>query len=201
MNAVVPAAPAVAPAALSHTFALARPVNGKDGQPLAALTVAEPEQRHIVNAEREHAGSEAAQAVHMLAALTGLPRESVLAMSIADAQRIQRWMGQVMAEAIAIDAPADPSEGARTFGLVAPIETDAVPVASVTVRAPDLAASIVVEKFKGDGQRLAAMIAELSGLSLPVVLRMKRRDVARIERWLAPFVTGSFSPTGDPGEM
>lgn len=189
-----------APAPLTHTFLLARPLKSKSGEAIDRITVMEPEQHHVVTAEREHPTSEMQQAVHMLAALTKLPREQILGMSIPDAQRIQQWMGRIMAESGLVDKPARIDEDHRTFVLRAPIETDRMPVTEVTVRVPDLASSIVAEKFKTESERLAAMIADLSGLKIPIVLRMKRRDIVRIEGWLTPFVIGSSSQQGEHGE-
>lgn len=186
-------------APLQHTFVLSRPLKSQAGAIIRQITVTEPEQHHVVAAERAHPSSETEQSVHMLAALTGLHRDQVLGMSIPDAQRIQRWMERIMADAGHGDPPARFDEDYRTFVLCAPVETDRVPLTEVTVRPPDLASSIVAEKFKSESERLAAMIAELTGLTIPLVLRMKRRDIARIERWLTPFVVGSFSNEDEPG--
>jgi hypothetical protein len=91
--------------------------------------------------------------------------------------------------------PLDPT---RTFDLYGPVETNDGKVARVTLREPDLESAVAVERMnETSAQATAAMIASLSGLTIPVVMRMKQRDVVRMERWL-DFFSDAGSPPPTP---
>lgn len=184
----------------TRTFTLTRPLKDAEGNEVRELTLVEPELRHAVQAERAHPTSPSKQTIHLIAALGGVTEGVIERLVVKDAREIQRWLARLDTAAALRDHF---EEGAleQTFELSVPIPTDKAPITRVTVRAPDLGASVAVERFKLDGEVKAALIAYLADLTIPVVMRMKRRDVARIEGWLGPFVDDVNSEKdSSPGE-
>ncbi len=92
----------------------------------------------------------------------------------------------------------------RAFVLQVPVAgAGPAPLTSITVREPDLEAGIAVERSSETAAgATAAMIAALSGQSIPTVMRLAQRDVSRIERWLDFFSSaGEPSPAPTPAEI
>lgn len=193
------AAPAqVVPEAATKTFKLRKPLKGGE---LTELTLDEPTFGHVCRAVREHPNSAAEQTIHMIAALGGESAEVIKGMFIRDARDIEMWFNSLDIAAVLGDKDrysADDYEA--TFVLSVPVPTDKKPITEITVRAPDLGASVMAEKFKTNEERTAALIADLSGQTLQVISRIKRRDIARMEAWLGPIVAESDSLPDELGE-
>lgn len=182
----------------SKVFKLAVPIADDAGSTWTSITLREPTLRDQANIQRRTTLSGTEQAAQLIAALSGIPESAVRRLKTRDVRRMERWQRRLVDEAIALDITAD-DDGAlapsKTFRLASPIETEATPITEITVREPDLEAGIAIEKFKTAGEQTAAMLAALSGLPIPAVMRLAARDVARIERWLS-----FFSKDGDLSE-
>ena len=124
--------------------------------------------------------------------MSGLPVESLNKVIIGDGKRIDKWLSELNVEALLEDQEREvddeEDEFERTFELLLPIATDSKPLTSITLRAPDLGCAVLAENFDTESSKLAAILAELSGLTMQVILRLSRRDVARMEAWIGPFV-------------
>lgn len=164
---------------------LAVPVEDK-GVVIGEVTVQEPELRHQIAAERTSSQTE--QAIRLISQLTGLPESVARRLKFRDAARIRGWVGGLMDSIEPLDCDPLLEGGPKTFQLLVPID-GGKPINEITIQEPDIEAGIAVEKFKHQHEQDAAMIAALSGLTIPVVSRLKMRDVARIKAWLLPFVT------------
>jgi len=176
--------------ALSKTFKLAVPIRDDSGKVWSEITIAEPELRHRVHVQRQKTASLAEQTARMLSALSEVPEAAIRRMKQRDARSCNRWIEAVVRSGIEADLLAeaageiaDPFSDPRTFELMAHVPTDGAPVTSVTVREPDIETGIAVERMELEGEKTAALIAACSGLVIPVVMRMRLRDVARLERW------------------
>ena len=187
-----PAPPSREPERL--TLKLSRPIKADDGRTWSEITIVEPELSHHIEADRKASGMERAIAIY--ATISGIPEDAIRRLKTIDAKAIQRWINGLRGG----EPPVD-NGGVWTFSLAFPIEVDGQPVAQISLREPDLEAGIALEKFNGKpNAQIAASIAALSGLTIPIVRRMKMRDVAQFEAWLYPFVADTTSETS-PGAM
>lgn len=197
------AKPTPAPAAAADnlkrlTLALSRPIADDAGQSWSTLTFSEPDLGARMAAERETT-SEVAQVTRLFAELSGVPETAIAKLKTPDARKVNAWLDALGDDD---DATAPTVEGDRhTFTLLCPIVLDGQePIKTITLREPDLAAGIAVERFKRRHEITAATIAALSGLTIPVVSRLKMRDAGRVEAWLIPFVADTDS-TADLGAI
>lgn len=184
--------PASAPTPiLKRTFTLSRPIFDEKGTTWTELTLVEPELQHQVKAQRGKTSTHTEQVAGFFAALSGVPEAAIRKLKTRDAHRMKAWV-----DTLSADGPedAEPSlhESERRFELVCPIITDNMPLTALTVREPDLECAIAVERMATQAERTAALIASLSGVTIPIIMRMKMRDVVRIESWL-----GFFLPDGE----
>lgn len=182
--------------AAQETFKLTRPISSDgDGDPIDTLTMVEPELRHVAAAERKYPRNASAQSAHLIAALASISEDQARQLLFQDVQVIERWLLSIERKACFADDPPAPGEFVRTFALSVPVPTDKLPLAEVTLKAPDLGASIAVEDVKGksEADRVAALIAYLAGVTIPIVMRMKRRDIKRLEGWLSPLAAPEAS--------
>lgn len=182
---------AAAPAGESRVFVLSRPIEDK-GQPLAELKLSEPELRHMIVAERKPSGAELA--VSLIAQLSGASEAAIRRLKLKDLRAIEAWIRDLrLTSSCAFEEDA---AGGALFVLSSPIETNGTPIERLRLREPDIEASIAVEKFSKPHEQTAAMIAALTDLTIPVVTRLKLRDLAVIEAWLTPFVDDTGSKAG-----
>lgn len=175
---------------LVRTFRLKVPVADKTGRVHTSLTIVEPEQHHYALMQREGGGTKGS--IAMIAALAKVPVDVIEGLRQRDHNPIKSWIEGLLDDVSAGDPKADPDAmGDQTWTCVlrASIPTDGAPVTSVTVREPNVGSGIATEKMKTEADQTAALIAQLTGHVIPVIMRMKRRDVVRIERWIAPFST------------
>ncbi len=171
-----------------RTFDLKVPIVDDKGRSYDKLTVHEPEQHHYV--EMQRAGRGVAASFVLIAALTSVPASAIAQLRHRDHNPIKAWIEEIVSPPQAGDPVADPeAAGEQTWqcDLLAAIPTNAAPVTRVTVCEPTIGSGIACEKMKTEAEQTAALIAQITGLTIPVVMRMKRRDVVRIERWIAPF--------------
>lgn len=122
-----------------------------------------------------------------LAATAAAARTAIDAAKAAVAEAVTdeaRAAAQAVLDA-ATDNPFKPDlESTRTFRLAVPLTMPgAAPVEMITLREPDLETGIAVEKAD-KAVASAAMLAVLSGHTIPTVSRLSQRDVVRMERWL-----------------
>lgn len=173
------------------TLTLSRPIADDAGQSWSALTFVEPDLGSQMAAERETT-SEVSQVTRLFSELSGVPENAIAKLKTRDAHKINAWLASLGDDDAAI---APTVEGDRhTFTLLCPIVLDGQePIKTIALREPDLAAGIAVERFKRRHEIQAATIAALSGLTIPVVSRLKMRDAGRIEAWLIPFVADTDS--------
>lgn len=172
------------------TFVLAVPVEDKD-QVIDTVTVIEPELRHHIEAER--AAGQAESAVKLIARMTGLSEAAARKMKFRDANSIKKWVAGLIDGVEPLDCDPLVEGGPKEFKLIVPIADGAKVITSVTIQEPDIESGIAIEKFKKQHEQDAAMIAVLSGLTIPVVSKLKMRDVSRIKAWLLPFVSATDS--------
>jgi hypothetical protein len=188
--------------ALRKTFKLAVPVRDDAGHVWSEITVVEPELLHRVHVQRQKTATRAEQTARLIAALSGVPEPVVRRMKTRDAHTISHWIDDVVESGARADALAEMASGeerrhetSRSFQLLAPVLTADRPVTEVTVVEPDLEAGIAVEKMDLEAEKTAALIAICAGVTIPVVMRMKLRDIVRIERWMDFFFNaGEASP-------
>lgn len=137
-----------------------------------------------------------ARTIAFWAHIAGVPVKVMESLKTRDAAKIQKWLRE--AALLEEPPPGHIDDGdKRTFNLIVPINDGRTP--RITLREPDLAAGIAVEKFKNEHEQMAASIAVLAGITIPEANQLDMRDVDRIEAWLVPFVAGSSSTDGDPG--
>lgn len=178
-----------------RTFTLSGPIADTTGNLVTTITLSEPELGHLMLAEHEKSGGE--QAAALISQLSGIPKAALRRLKLADLKAFERWMREL--REIGGAAYEDDGAGGAVFTLALPIPVEGgKAIDKLRLRTPDLDASIAVEKFKKQHEQTAAMIAALADLTIPVVRRLKIRDVAVIEAWLAPFVTESEAPAS-PG--
>ena len=188
-------------ARLAQTFDLRKPVLNAAGEKVDQVTAREPLQIDILKVAREGKSGQADQSVSLMALLTDLPVESVRKMLIADARAIEAWLQRINREALTGDADPDEDVFERTFELLVPVETDTAPLTELTIEAPTLESSIAAEKFKTEPEQTCAFLAALSGKTIPLMQKLSRRDVIRMEVWLAPFVQDGGLPMTEAGEI
>ena len=83
---------------------------------------------------------------------------------------------------------------ARTFDLSrAIVDAAGKEARQITLREPDLAAAMTMERHTAEADRLAALVAALAGLPEHQARRLAAEDLATIERWL-----WTFCDTGTP---
>lgn len=104
-------------------------------------------------------------------------------------------MGHIPPPAATTEAAAWQPEPQFTLTLAAPVQGQA----SITVKAPSLGAAVGLAKFKSEAEQTAAMIAKLSGWTIPQVNRLRMTDVAAIEDYLAPFSKPGARKRATPG--
>lgn len=181
-----PAAAAATNDVRKQTFTLVRPIPGPSGE-LAALTLMEPQLKHMIVAERKK--SRAEQAMSLISALSGVPEVHLKRLKIQDVRAMERWADGLRTSKTATVNPL-PEGGAEVI-LTAPIQAGSATVSTIRLREPDLEASVAVESFEKPFEMTAAMIAALADLTIPVITQLTTADVAAIEEWLAPFVDSS----------
>lgn len=179
------------------TIDLSRPISDDAGMTWTEVTVSEPELGQMMTAERDTI-SDVTEAMRLFAEVSGLPEIAIGRLKTKDAMAIRKAVDSFEKHASKVDARIDGDR--HTLTLDAPIELPGQPpISQITLREPDMAVGVIVEKIKKMRARQAAMIAELSGLKIPVLRHLKARDIARIEAWLGPFVSDDAS-TEEDGE-
>lgn len=176
------------------TFELSRPVADEAGKVYTEITVEEPSLADFIQADRKSA-SPAEKGIVIIAIAGHLPIEAVKRMKLPDANRIKRWLERLRDKA-AGEGHDEPTDDGRVFELITPIQNGTQTVSRVTLIEPDLGSGVAVEKFKSEHEQTAALIATLSGLTIPVVHQLRLRDIARMEAWFYPFLDDTTS--GDP---
>lgn len=179
---------------LTKEFSLHRPIPDADGKPVVLVTVEEPRLGHAVVAGRKKGANQ--QTIALLSQVMGLPEDSVKKMKIVDATRINAWLKSIND---GHKVKEDASTGEVTLTLLTPIRDGNKKITEITLREPDLEAGIAVEKWETQHEQLAATIASLSGLTIPIVNQLRFRDLAAIEGWLAPLGDELTSVVDDLG--
>lgn len=181
----------------SVTIKLGRPIT--DGQTTwTELTITPPTLGHHMASEQNGVGM--SQVVSLYASLAAVPVEAMKGLKTVDARKLEKAIEKLNSGKDA-PAPVPHDVDGATFKLLTPIDAGGGRMlGSITLREPDLAAGIAIEKFQRDHEQTAASIAVLSGLTMPVVAALAMRDVRRIEAWLLPFVNDSNSSISD-GEI
>jgi hypothetical protein len=183
----------------SRTVTLARQIATKGGARIETLTLVPMELRHSMMSETQRGG--AAQAAALIAALAGIADADARRLSLQDLRAIEA------APATAARLPTlTPTGEGVAVTLAHPITIDGgAKVERLQLRVPDIEASIAVEAVarneRRDGvlvplnpaEQTAAMLATLTGFTIPDVARLRMIDVAAIEAWLLPFVNASSS--------
>jgi len=200
------------PSGETFTLTLSKPIKGDDGRVWETLTAVEPELRHVVaagmpltvttivngkpavQAARTRTAQE--QTIALVSAITGIPETAVSRMKVRDAKAINGWVDDLRRQAFEAAAPVDDDDGA-TFALLAPIADGGRVISELHVREPDLAAGVATEPFKTEGEQMRAMIASLTGLTIPVINGLKLRDVTRVEAYVVPLLDGSTPNAGN----
>lgn len=173
----------------TRTFTLTRPVVDDAGKEYATITIAEPELHHQVQVERKKTAGESEITAALIGLLSGLPDAAVRRLKLRDVIAIKTWLDGVISSGVKADlareaaAPLSLDEPERPFELLVPVALSDGVLTRITVREPDLEAGIAVERFALPSEQTAALIATCSGQIIPNVMRMKVRDVRRIERW------------------
>lgn len=188
-----PGAAAPEAVGLSRIFMLRRPIVDQ-GVTVAEITLVEPELRHLTIAERKPSGGE--EALSLISQLSGVSEAALRGLKLQDMRAIQRWIDGLRVESTATHVEQD--EGA-IFTLSVPLPTATGSIDKLRLREPDVECSIAVEKFKKPREQTAAMLAALADLTIPIVSRIKVRDLSLIEAWLTPFVM-DIESTGGTGE-
>lgn len=192
---------ATAPAVTKYTYTLKSPIT-IDGETLTEVSLCEPELRHRIASQRSNSGSEIERFIVYVAALSGLPESTVRRLKHRDGKGIRELISQVSLRGVRADLMQEaadgnglsvPQGGRKTFDLLVPIPTDGDPLRSIDVEEPDVAAGLAVEKFKTEGEQVAALIATMSGQIIPLITRMRECDVKRIERWFDFFLNDGAS--------
>lgn len=175
------------PSGATLTLHLSRPLSNGAAS-LTQLLINEPELRHVVLAGRAKGMQE--QTIALIAAMAGLPIDVIGRLKMRDAKAITSWFDGLRAAALADDGFVDDADG-RTFTLTVPITDNGRVITEIRVREPDLAAGVATEPFKTEGEQMQAMIASLTGLTIPVVAGLRLRDVTRIEAYVTPLLDGT----------
>lgn len=186
----------------TRTFRLAVPIRVDDGKEIAELTLTEPRLVDAMRLEKQGFSTATEASAGLLALLSGVPDAIIRKLKMRDAMSMQRWIQALADGALSADADLDAdtalAAGAHSFALSAALPTDTAPVTALTLREPDVESAIAVERFKGQHERTAALIATLSGQIIPVVQKLAMRDVERIERWLDFFSNAGGEPAPQP---
>jgi hypothetical protein len=167
------------------TITLAAPITDAAGKQIKSLDVREQLLRDRIEAERSKTASATMRAAQVIASMAGIPADLALTLKTRDAAKIVAWPRTLEQR----DDEFDRDAGKHRFELLVPIATDGADITELTIREPDLAASVAAEKFSNEGEALAAMIAVLGDTTIPIATRLAVRDVERIEAWLLPFMT------------
>lgn len=167
------------------TLVLRSPIPGPGGE-VREITLTEPTAAKTAAALRS--GADKGDAA-LIAECAGLPVASVGKLKISASAKISRWLKDLNVSALASDGDRDLEEEERTFDLLVPFSYDGRRIERVTATEPDLDAVTAAAKAGSPGDVTIALVAAVIGEPRKVVTRMAWRDVARIEAWLAPFVT------------
>jgi len=176
-----------------RVFALVHPIT-HDDRTWDTIELPPPTLAHVIYGEARAKGTMAR--VHQLSFMSGVPVEAVRSLKLRDMRAVLAWFAELDKTASG-EAQIEPGEA--TFELGTPLTSNGVTIAHLTVREPDLNASIVAEKFADKPyQGIAAMLAQLSGHPIAVIHKLTMADLARIEAWFVPFVdaTGSMDAGG-----
>lgn len=83
------------------------------------------------------------------------------------------------------------------FPLARPIEHDGKTISEITIdRPPNVGDLVAGDAFTGNVKRTAAILASMTGITLPAIFKMSSRDFVAIGRVLAPML----GENDDPGE-
>lgn len=179
---------------VGHTIKLSVPIPMGAAGSIDTLTLRRPTLGDHVMSEQAPPGM--ARTIAFWAQIAGVPVKVMELLKTRDAAKIQKWLHD--AALLEEPPPGHIDDGdKRTFNLIVPINEGRTP--RITLREPDLAAGIAVEKFKNEHEQQAASIAVLAGITIPEANQLDMRDVDRIEAWLVPFVDVSMSAIDPPG--
>lgn len=179
-----------------ETYTFRVPVTDDTGKTWTTVLIEDPELRHEAQVDRATTSSDMAAFALRLSTLTGMPVEAVHRIKFRDANALRDIIERLKDRGVKLDAEREaeerarnggipaPVESVRTFELIVPIPTDGAPMTHITVTEPDIASGIAVERFKTGSEQTAALIASCSGQIIPLIMRMKVCDTARIERWI-----------------
>ncbi|MFM2422123.1 MAG: Phage tail assembly chaperone protein or 41 or 14 [Pseudomonadota bacterium] len=178
------------------TIRLVAPIATEQGE-ITHLTLRDPTLGELVQSD-DHPGM--LGSVQIIAAAANIKPDTARRLKTRDTIAASRWFDSLVPPAPppALDDDGEPKAvdiegGERTFDLLGPVEIGGKVVTQITLREPDVEVGIAIEKVKGAHRQTARMIAVLSGRTVPEVLKLRRRDVMVIERWLIPFVTDTPS--------
>lgn len=91
--------------------------------------------------------------------------------------------------------------GTRVVKLDYPLQDGNRSVTEIAIGRPKVRDVIAAQKFKTPAEQMLAMVASMSGLTLPVLLELDVSDFTKLEVQLAPLVSGiSPSATEADGE-
>lgn len=198
-------------------FQLNAPVHVGDEE-RTVIVVTEPLMHQIVAAARKAEKNKTHNLVELLSLISDMPAAGAGKLRARDLGRISRWIkglnddalkadglldqpdaGAVTDDPFSID-PSDPAvdamsdedidnlEGSRTFKLICPVLYEGQTTANITATEPTIDAMMSATKYKLDIESRIAMVAGVTGQTIPVINRMTQRDFVRVEAWTAPFV-------------
>lgn len=85
------------------------------------------------------------------------------------------------------------------FTLTRPIEQDGKTISEITLdRPPNVGDLVAGDAFTGNVKRTAAILASMTGVTLPAIMRMSSRDFVAIGSVLSPML--GLGQDDEPGE-
>lgn len=86
-----------------------------------------------------------------------------------------------------------------TVKLSAPVVDGENTITKLTFREPDIGDMLVSDKFKGDMEKMVAVLASISDMKLAVFKKIKTRDMARIMAATAELMGNDMAATTGDG--
>jgi hypothetical protein len=182
--APAPAAPPVAPA---KRFRLYMPIIDADGQKRDAIDLRMPTLRDRDAMLEASDGMQ--QIADVVARLSGLSVDAVLAMAPVNLIEINEWLMELVNASLAGPAPVegDPlPPPSLTIKLDYPIGTAERRLTEITVKAPTLGAAIGLGNAR-NADKSAMLYHRLTGVALDLIKSLALVDIAKIEAYFAPF--------------
>lgn len=86
-----------------------------------------------------------------------------------------------------------------TVKLSAPVVDGENKISELTFREPDIGDMLVSDKFKGDMEKMVAVLASISDMKLAVFKKIKTRDMAKIMAATAELMGNDMAATTGDG--